>query len=253
MAISENDIPRLQQIINVALHDGASIRKIVNKLEDALEGVYHPQGYGVDDLDIATLVYRLSGCQLLFALNKTLSLPSLCTLQTHSVFTLITPTIGPITDQNFDDNIQSIIWIAQKIHDGEVHLGKEVTVIRAACFGEEELYPILVAPTCKMEDSKDTEIVLAHAIQRWSATGADQIVGPVWSFTTDGDATRHAAGHRLFLKNPLSMHSLLYGTLSNMPGLNTFTGDDKVTLNFDFKHIFKCEFLFLINNLQIFY
>ncbi|KAG0701125.1 hypothetical protein DFH29DRAFT_1000528 [Suillus ampliporus] len=275
MAISENNIPRLQQIINVALCDGASIREIINKLEDTLEGVYRLRGYSVDDLDIATLVYRLGGRQLLYTLNKT-GLPSLRTLQTHSIFTLITPTIGPIIDQNFDDNIRSLIlntrvgvtssrgvslmvdemaihyprynkigglcWkhsslvdpvlrtydsavrIAQKIHDGEVHLGKEVTVIGAVCFGEEELYLILVAPTCKTEDSKDTEIVLAHTIQRWSATGADRIVGPVWSFATDGDATRRAAGHRLFLKNPLSMHSPLYGILSNMPGLNTFTG-----------------------------
>ncbi|KAG2143675.1 hypothetical protein DEU56DRAFT_870487 [Suillus clintonianus] len=267
-----------------------SIREIVNKLEDALEGVYCPRGYGADDLDIATLVYRLGGRQLLFALNKTLGLPSLRTLQTCSVFNSITPTIGPIVDQNFDNNIRSIVlnthvgvtsprgislmvdemaieemaihyprynkigglcWkhsslidpvlrtydsvvrIAQKIHDGEVHLGKEVTVIGAACFGEEELYPILVVPTCKTEDSKDTKIVLARAIQRWSATGADQIVGPVWSFATDG--------HRLFLKNPLSMHSPLYGILSNMAGLNTFTGDDEITLDFDFKHIFKHE------------
>ncbi|KAG2117596.1 hypothetical protein DEU56DRAFT_919052 [Suillus clintonianus] len=273
MAISDNDIPRLQQIINVALRDGASIRGIVNKLEDALEGVYRPRGYGADDLDIATLVYRLGGRQLLFALNKTLDLPSLRTLQTLSVFTLITPTIESprgvslmVDEMAIEEmaihyprynKIGGLCWkhsslidpvlrtydsavrIAQKIHDGEVHLGKEVTVIGAACFGEEELYPILVAPTCKTEDSKDTEIVLARAIQRWNATDADQIVGSVWSFATDGDATRRAGGHWLFLKNPLSMHSPLYGILSNMPGLNMFTGDDKITLDFNFKHIFK--------------
>jgi hypothetical protein len=31
-----------------------------------------------------------------------------------------------------------------------------------------------------------------------------------------------------------------------MPGLNTFTGDNEVTLDFDFKHIFKREFFFFI-------
>lgn len=82
MAISERDIPRLQQIINVALRNGASIRQIVNKLEDALEGVYHPRGYDTNDLDIATLVYRLSGRQLLFALSHKLAIPSLRTLRT---------------------------------------------------------------------------------------------------------------------------------------------------------------------------
>jgi hypothetical protein len=133
---------------------------------------------------------------------------------------------------------ESAVTIAKKIHDGEVHLGKELTVIGVACFGEDELYPILAAPTCKTEDAGDMEGVLARAIERWNATGA-ATVGPLWSFATDGDATRRAAGHKLFLKNPLSLDSQLYGVLSNMPGLNTLTGDGEVTLDFDFKHIFK--------------
>ncbi|KIK33635.1 hypothetical protein CY34DRAFT_49850, partial [Suillus luteus UH-Slu-Lm8-n1] len=295
MAISEKDIPRLQQIVNVALRNGASIREIVNKLEDALEGAYRPRGYGASDLDIATLVFRLGGSQLLFALNHSLGLPSIRTLRTRSTFTKLTPTIGPIRNEQLDENIRSVMlksrtdittqrsvslmideialeemavhfskynkvaglcWkhshlidpvlrtyesavtIAKKIHDGEVHLGKELTVIGVACFGEDELYPILAAPTCKTEDAGDMEGVLARAIERWNATGA-ATVGPLWSFATDGDATRRAAGHKLFLKTPLSPDSQLYGVLSNMPGLNTLTGDGEVTLDFDFKHIFK--------------
>ncbi|KAG2041052.1 hypothetical protein BDR03DRAFT_824097, partial [Suillus americanus] len=158
------------------------IREIVNKLEDALEGMYRPHGYGADDLDIATLVYRLGGWQLLFALNHKLSLPSLWTLRTRSIFTTIIPTIGPIRHENIVENIHTIVlsprnnsspkhgislmideialeemavhfskynkvgglcWkhfhlvdpvlrmyesainIAQKIHAGQVHLGKE--------------------------------------------------------------------------------------------------------------------------------
>lgn len=80
MAISHNDIPRIHQIVNVALRNGASVREVVNKLEDALEGVYRPRGYGADDLDMATLIFRLGGRQLLFALNQKLCLPSLRTL-----------------------------------------------------------------------------------------------------------------------------------------------------------------------------
>jgi hypothetical protein len=77
MAVSKWDIPCLQQIINVALCNGASIHQVVNKLEDALEGAYHPWGYDANDLDIATLVYRLGGCQLLFVLSQKLAIPSL--------------------------------------------------------------------------------------------------------------------------------------------------------------------------------
>ncbi|KAG2142384.1 hypothetical protein DEU56DRAFT_699584, partial [Suillus clintonianus] len=59
MAISEKDIPRIHQIIDVALRHGSSVREIVNKLEDALEGAYSPRGYDANDLDIATLIFRL--------------------------------------------------------------------------------------------------------------------------------------------------------------------------------------------------
>ncbi|KAG1731439.1 hypothetical protein EDD22DRAFT_982574 [Suillus occidentalis] len=276
MVVSENNIPRLQQIITVALRHGTSIRQIVNKLEDALE-------------DIATLIYRLGGRQLLFALNQKLSLPSLRTLRTHASFTTITPTIGPIRDEHIHANIHTIVLatqsptspkrgvslmideialeemaihfskynqhshlvdpvlhtyesavnIAQKIHAGQVHLGKELTVIGASFFGEDDIYPLLAAPTCKAEDATDMEQLLARVINCWSIASAGASAGPIWSFTMDGDATRCAAGHKLFLKNALAPELPLYGTLINMLGLNLFTGDGKVTLDFDYKHILK--------------
>ncbi|KAG1877634.1 hypothetical protein DFJ58DRAFT_720422 [Suillus subalutaceus] len=279
MAISEHDIPRLQQIIHVALGNGASVREIINKLEDALEGAYRPRGYGADDLDIATLVYRLGGCQLLFTLNKKLSIPSLRTPRARAAFTTISPTIGTIRDEHFDANIQSgilstrgditplhgvsIMIDEMAIEEMAVHYSKynkigglcwkhsnlidpvlrtydsAVAIAQKIHDDEDELYPVLVAPTCKTEDATDMEGVLKCALQHWKATGAEQTVRPIWSLATDGDATRHAAGHRLFVKKPLSSESPLYGILINMPGLNMWTGDGHVTLDFDPKHIFK--------------
>ncbi|KAG1893164.1 uncharacterized protein F5891DRAFT_1131378 [Suillus fuscotomentosus] len=240
MAISKKDIPRIHQIVDVALHHGSSVQEVVNKLEDALEGAYTPRGYGANDLDITTLVVRLGGCQLLFALHQSLGLPSLCTLHTKSTFTSI-----------FDQNIQNIkhshtiepvlrtyesaVNIAQKLHDGELHLGKELTVIGASCFGEDEIYPILAAPTCKTEDATDMEHILSRAIGSWNRT---ELVGPIW----------HAAGHKLFVKFPLPLppESPLYGTLVNLQGLNLFTSEGEIMLDFDFKHIFKHKYFFLL-------
>ncbi|KAG2336335.1 hypothetical protein BDR05DRAFT_896867, partial [Suillus weaverae] len=297
MAISENDIPCIHQVINIALRNGTSIREVVNKLEDTLEGVYRPRGYGASDLDIATLVFRLGGRQLLFALKQGLKIPSLRTLRAKSIFTSLTPTISPIRNDKFHQNIQHIVvdtradslplrgisfmidkialeemavhfskfnkvgslcWkhsniidpvlrtydsavsIAQKIHDGHLHLGKELTVIGVSCFGEDQIYPILAAPTCKTEDTSDMERILAQTVECWNSNDAVTSVGPAWSFVTDGDATRRAAGHKLFIKMPLAPDSPLYGTLINIPGLNLFTGAGEMTLDFDFKHIFKC-------------
>jgi len=71
-------------------------------------------------------------------------------------------------------------------------------------------------------------------------------VSPIWSLVTDGDATRRAAGHRLFVKFPLPPESSLYGTLVNLQGLNLFTGEGEITLDFDFKHVFKCKCFLLL-------
>ncbi|KAG2031645.1 hypothetical protein BDR03DRAFT_875535, partial [Suillus americanus] len=138
---------------------------------------------------------------------------------------------------------ESAVNIAQKIHAGQVHLGKELTVIGASFFGEDGIYPLLAAPTCKAEDANDMEKLLMRAINFWSIVGAGASVGPIWLFAMDGDVTRRAAGHKLFLKNVLAPESPLYGTLINMLGLNLFTGDGEVTLDFDYKHIFKHKFL----------
>jgi hypothetical protein len=84
----------------------------------------------------------------------------------------------------------SAVSIAQKIHDSKVHLGKELTVIGVSCFGEDEIYPIPTAPTCKAEGASDMERILAQTIEHWNASDAATSVGPVWSFATDGDVTR---------------------------------------------------------------
>jgi hypothetical protein len=70
---------------------------------------HHPWGYSGDDLDLATLVYQLGGYQFMYVINHHLGLPSLYTLQAHLIFTSITPTIGTISPDQFDANINTLI------------------------------------------------------------------------------------------------------------------------------------------------
>jgi hypothetical protein len=109
MVISKHDIPRLQQVIKIVLDNGASIHEVINKLEDALKGVYRPRGFSSSDIDIATLVYCLGGCQLLYALNHHVGIPSIRTLRAQSTFTTITPTLGPIHNEQLDENIRLVV------------------------------------------------------------------------------------------------------------------------------------------------
>ena len=66
------------------------------------------------------------------------------------------------------------------------------------------------------------------------------MVGLLWSFATDGNATRCKAGHCALVRNKLDESSPLFGVLTDIPGLNLYTGKDTITLDFDYKHIFKC-------------
>ena len=83
----------------------------------------------------------------------------------------------------------SAVQIASKLDSGQVHLGKEMTVVVVHLFGEDETYPLLAAPTCKQEDYSDWEKLIDKLINTWTINGADRTVGPLWSFATDGDST----------------------------------------------------------------
>jgi hypothetical protein len=78
-------------------------------------------------------------------------------------------------------------------------------------------------------------------LSAWDETNTDQYVGKIWSFATDGDSTRRAAGYKMFVKEPLPPSSQIYWLLHDMHGLNLQTGQNEITLDFDFKHVFKHE------------
>ncbi|KAI6145814.1 hypothetical protein BKA82DRAFT_145081, partial [Pisolithus tinctorius] len=131
--------------------------------------------------------------------------------------------------------------LANVLKEGTVHLGKEVTVAGVHLFSEDGLYPLLTAPTCKTEESADMEFIFNIVMASWQESGVVENVGPIWSFTTDGNTTCHKTGHKTFLKTQLLEFSPLYGALVNLPGLNLMTNNDEVTLKFDYKHTFKCQ------------
>ena len=122
---------------------------------------------------------------------------------------------------------------------GAIHYGKDISVTAVNVFDDKRLYPLIVALTCKLETPDDMSQLFKTIIQSWKDTNTDHLVGPLWSFATDGDSTRHAAGYSLFVQHPLQKSSQLYWLLCDLHGLNLLTGQDEITLDFDFKHIFK--------------
>ncbi|EIM85735.1 uncharacterized protein STEHIDRAFT_25295, partial [Stereum hirsutum FP-91666 SS1] len=136
----------------------------------------------------------------------------------------------------------SAVNIAKQLAKGELHLGKEMTVASISFFGsgDSRTYPILAAPTCKQEDASDMAYIFETLIAGYNKVAA-ALLGPLWSVATDGDSTRRKAGYHLFVKKPLSPSSPTYTTLVKVLGLNLLTGEGDVTLDFDWKHVYKCR------------
>ncbi|GJE91565.1 hypothetical protein PsYK624_077150 [Phanerochaete sordida] len=109
MAVATKDVPRLQQLVRQGLKEHASISKIVQRVEDSLNKVYHARGYSEDDKDVSLMVLRLGGRKLLYALSQYIGIPSLRTLRRNALFTRLMPSIGAPQQDDIAFNLQSVI------------------------------------------------------------------------------------------------------------------------------------------------
>ncbi|KAH9921015.1 uncharacterized protein B0H18DRAFT_880546, partial [Fomitopsis serialis] len=138
-------------------------------------------------------------------------------------------------------SFQSAVDIAEALDKGEVHLGKEVSVLGVMSFGDElgrGALPIAASPTCKSETPAESAETVRTVLRVWKKSFA-MFFGPMWSFASDGDAGRRAMVYDLFMQYVISPSHALYKILGHLPGLNLCVGDDDVTADFDWKHEIK--------------
>ncbi|KAJ7156777.1 hypothetical protein C8R46DRAFT_1294525 [Mycena filopes] len=257
-AVANMDIPRLRQLVGVGLRRGSSPAAIIRMMQSALEGAYRPRPI----LDARTL-----DIAMMYAVNHGLGLPSLRTLRNHMAADILhnirevvlKPREAAAVQQplrgvsflidevaleerasHFRHNNSDAVKIAEKIKAGEVHLGKEMTVVSVSFFGESGTYPILALPTCKHIGPAESKTIYEIVTETWLANVKDS-VGLPWScnWATDGESSGRRAGYDTFVKQKLPRSSPIYATLASMRGLNIFTGLHSITLDFDYKHIFK--------------
>ncbi|KAK6969698.1 hypothetical protein R3P38DRAFT_3497872 [Favolaschia claudopus] len=231
-AIANNNLPRLQQLINVGIRRGSSPNALIRMIQSALEGVYQPRPV-LDSrtLDIALLVFRLGGRKLLYAVNHGLGLPSLRTLRNHMAFTKVMPTVGMISVEDIVHNIREVVLKPRAAaatpaappwqgDDGRLRL----------MFWRIGTYPILALPTCKSVGPSESSTIYETVTEAWIEHAAVK-VGMPWSWSTDGEALRRKAGYKQFVRHKLPRTSPIFGTLASMAGLNIFTGLHSVTLD----------------------
>jgi hypothetical protein len=138
LLISTHDIPRLRHIIELSLKQKRSLSYIVDRLEQAIDGVYKATGQHTDwEMDLALLVYRLGGWRLLWTMIVTFNLPSIRTLKRKVNRVTVRPCLRATDDETVSENIQNVVLkprAAQPSWSYLYHLAWDETAINALSF-----------------------------------------------------------------------------------------------------------------------
>ncbi|KAJ7936709.1 hypothetical protein B0H13DRAFT_1589416, partial [Mycena leptocephala] len=100
--------------------------------------------------------------------------------------------------------------------------------------------PVLLIPTCKQGTWQSAALVLQKLIQAWKLSSHGKATcGPLLSIASDGDGTRRAALYLVCMHKKLGPDDAISKFLSELPVLNLYTGEGGLTMDFDYKHLFK--------------
>ncbi|KAJ7187789.1 hypothetical protein C8R46DRAFT_1241005 [Mycena filopes] len=146
---------------------------------------------------------------------------------------------------NFELEFRSIAE-AEAIHEGlaanTVHLASEATVGAVSSFSASPTrniaHPFIIAPTCKRETGAEHKILLATARDAVQQR-ASHIGGRLYCISSDGDHRRRFAALALAFTVELDRDSALFKKLGDLPLFDYHCGRNELTMDIDFKHLFK--------------
>ncbi|KAJ7720806.1 hypothetical protein B0H16DRAFT_1335823 [Mycena metata] len=139
-------------------------------------------------------------------------------------------------------NLTVIEAAVKYIREGKIHVGKEFSVAAFSRHAPTDYgaKPVLMLPTCKKSSWQSSAQNLQKLAWAWRISPFGEAKhGPLDTIASDRDPTRKAALYLVCMHRSLGVNDPLYKFLMNLPGLNLFTGNDFVTMDFDYKHLFK--------------
>ncbi|KAI5825312.1 hypothetical protein K523DRAFT_356091 [Schizophyllum commune Tattone D] len=150
--------------------------------------------------------------------------------------------VGELATVKMGSDLTNSLDAAQAVKDGRVHIGKEFTCAAILPHSRTRYgaRPIILSPTCKRGLVSDSVQLLMSGVRAWQLSPhGESEWGPLWYISSDGDATRRRALYQICMRKPLDRNSPLYGRLRGCVGLNLWVGAGDLTMDFDYKHIFK--------------
>lgn len=146
------------------------------------------------------------------------------------------------------DDLTNVVEASKAVKEGRVHVGKEFTCVAISRHSATQYgaIPIVLSSTCKHGIISDSVHLITTGLRAWkSSSFGEPLRGPIWSIASDGDATRRSSMYAICMTQKVSKESGLYSRLCRCVGLNLWVGENNLTMDFDYKHVFKRAHLFL--------
>ncbi|TEB34890.1 hypothetical protein FA13DRAFT_1588332, partial [Coprinellus micaceus] len=128
------------------------------------------------------------------------------------------------------------------LDSGEVHYAGEATIGAIGILSDDNrVYAscvILISGDCKQETRPQHAVLIRKVLEAINSQKKNTNIRIV-SIASDGEARRGAALAELTFKKPLSPSSPIYEQLSPLTFMNLMVGDDDITADKDWKHVFK--------------
>ncbi|KAF8330036.1 uncharacterized protein EI90DRAFT_2996770 [Cantharellus anzutake] len=160
--------------------------------------------------------------------------------RTNSIIGLCREHSGP--EGHIFTNLDDAQVICEDLREKKVHLGTEATVGAIGALTETHrgyiARPFLISATCKRETA-DQHAELLSVAWRACAQKDKTLKGQVYCLASDGESRRGKALVSLTEHTRLSPSSAIYPFLQNLSLLNLMVGDNEVTSDKDYKHVFK--------------
>ncbi|PPQ96609.1 hypothetical protein CVT26_010742 [Gymnopilus dilepis] len=142
------------------------------------------------------------------------------------------------------DTLDDIEAVARALNDKRCHRGKDATVLAIAIVTDKEDYhpvPLVLSPSCKLNETGEA---LAEWVDSFLETyhndpNGEARHGPITTLATDGESSFRKLRFILGLRQKLDTTSELGQVLSQLPGLNLWTGRRGLLTTSDPKHIIK--------------
>ncbi|KZS88742.1 hypothetical protein SISNIDRAFT_469824 [Sistotremastrum niveocremeum HHB9708] len=224
MAVASGKVSRVSALVRTAVNHGSGLSAILGLMEKAAEKLYHPKGYEEEEILKGFIMLKFGGARTAAVANHAMGGASKETVRRRmkTAPMKISVLIPSVTE--IQENLRSAFQVTVGCIGA---IAKETRVYAARALS--------VSGTCKSEDGQTHPSLIQNHINACKELKD----GYIMCIASDGEARRGLSFNLLTMQKPLSPSSPIYPHLRHLELMNLYVGQDDLTGDKDYKHIFK--------------